>query len=675
MDPLAQLAINTIRTLSVDAVQKANSGHPGLPMGAAPMAYTLWQRHLKHNPRNPKWPDRDRFVLSAGHGCMINYALLHLTGYDLTLDDLKSFRQWQSRTPGHPETFMTPGIEATTGPLGQGTANAVGMAIAERFLANRYNRPGHTIVDHHTYAIVSDGDMMEGISHETASLAGHLKLGKLTYLYDDNRISLDGPTSLSFSEDVGRRFEAYGWHVQRIEDGNTDVDGIDRALAAARAETGRPSIIIVRTTIGFGSPHKANTAEAHGSPLGPDEVKATKQALGFDPDKQFFVPPEADAHFKSAVDRGAKAEADWQKRFEAWAAAHDDLAAEWRAAQKGELPAGWESGLPTFAPSTGPKDEVATRKSGSKVIAAVAAKIPTFIGGDADLSVSTLTGLPGLGDFDGQTGAGRNVRFGVREHAMGAIANGMTYHGGVRTFTATFFTFSDYERPAMRLAALNHLPVTFVFTHDSIGLGEDGPTHQPVEHLASLRAMPGMWTVRPGDANEVTEAWKVALNRKNGPTTIVLCRQNVPTFDRGKYGATAGVAKGGYVLSEAPGLAAGGKPDAILIATGSELALAVAAQEKLSAAGVKARVVSLPCWEAFAAQDKAYQDAVIPRDVPARVSIEAGSTFGWSKWTGDRGAQVGLDRYGASAPAGILFKEFGFTADNVSKTVLGLLGK
>jgi transketolase len=560
MDALAQLAINTIRTLSVDAVQKANSGHPGLPMGAAPMAYTLWQRHLKHNPRNPKWPDRDRFVLSAGHGCMINYALLHLTGYDVTLEDLKSFRQWQSRTPGHPETFMTPGIEATTGPLGQGTANAVGMAIAERFLANRYNRAGHTVVDHHTFAIVSDGDMMEGISHEAASLAGHLKLGKLTYLYDDNKISLDGPTSLSFSEDIGRRFESYGWHVQKIEDGNTDVDGIDRALAAARAETGRPSIIIVRTTIGFGSPHKSNTAEAHGSPLGPDEVKATKIALGFDPEKHFFVPSEADAHFKAAVDKGARAEADWQKRFDAWAAANADLAAEWQAAQKGELPAGWEAGLPVFPASTSSKDEVATRKSGSKVIAAVAAKIPTFIGGDADLSVSTLTGLPDLGNFDGQTGAGRNIRFGVREHAMGAIANGLTYHGGVRTFTATFFTFSDYERPAMRLAALNHLPVTFVFTHDSIGLGEDGPTHQPVEHLASLRAMPGMWTMRPGDANEVAEAWKAALNRKNGPTTIVLCRQNVPTLDRTKYGPVTGVAKGGYVLSEAAGLGAGGPP-------------------------------------------------------------------------------------------------------------------
>jgi transketolase len=667
MDALAQLAINTIRTLSIDAVQKANSGHPGLPLGAAPMAYTLWQRYLKHNPKNPQWPDRDRFVLSAGHGCMLDYALLHLTGYDLSLDDLKAFRQWGSRTPGHPEAFVTPGVEATTGPLGQGTSNAVGMAIAERFLAHRYNKPGQAIVDHFTYALVSDGDLMEGISHEAASLAGHLKLGKLIYLYDDNKISLDGPTSMAFTEDVARRFEAYGWHVQRVENGNEDIESIDKALAAARAETTRPSIILVRTTIGFGSPHKANTSEAHGSPLGPDEVKATKKALGFDPEKQFFEPEEALAHFRTALDRGAKAESEWQARFDAWAKDNPELGAEWKTAFAGELPAGWEAGLPSF----GPKDEMATRKSGNKVIAAVAAKIPWFIGGDADLSVSTLTYLNGLGDFDGPSGAGRNIHFGVREHAMGAIANGIAYHGGLRTFTATFFTFSDYERPALRLAALNHLPVTFVFTHDSIGLGEDGPTHQPVEHLASLRAMPGMYVMRPGDANEVAEAWKLAMNRKHGPTTIVLSRQNVPTLDRTKFAPASGVQKGGYVISEA----AGGPAQAVLIGTGSELSLAIGAQEKLAAAGVRARVVSLPCWEAFAAQDRAYQDSVIPRDVPVRVSIEAGSTFGWSKWVGDHGASIGLDRYGASAPAGTIFKELGFTVDNVVKTVLGLLGK
>jgi transketolase len=671
MDALAQLAINTIRTISIDAVQKANSGHPGLPLGAAPMAYTLWQRFLKHNPRNPKWPDRDRFVLSAGHGSMIEYALLHLTGYDVTLDDLKAFRQWNSRTPGHPESFMTPGVEATTGPLGQGTANAVGMAIAERYLANRYNRPGHTIVDHYTYALVSDGDMMEGISHEAASLAGHLKLGKLVYLYDDNKISLDGPTSLSFTEDVARRYEAYGWHVQKIENGNEDIEAIDKAIAAAKAETGRPSLICVRTTIGYGSPNKANTSEAHGSPLGPDEVKLTKKALGFDPDQSFVVPPDADKHLKSAVERGAKAEADWKQRFEAWAGANPDLAAEWNLAQSGQLPEGWEAKLPVFTP----KDNLATRKSGEKVIAAVAQAVPWFFGGDADLSVSTLTYLKDAGDFDGQSGAGRNIRYGVREHAMGGTANGITYHGGTRTFTATFFTFADYERPALRLAALSHLPVTFVFTHDSIGLGEDGPTHQPIEQLASLRAMPHMWVVRPGDANEVAEAWKLAMNRKDGPTVIALSRQNVPTLDRSKYAPASGAQKGGYVLSDAPGGAAGSAPEVILIGTGSELSLAVAAQDKLAAEGIRARVVSLPCWEVFARQDQAYRDSVLPPSVTARVSVEAGATFGWSRWVGDRGVSIGLERYGASAPAGTIFKELGFTPENVAAQAKKLLGK
>jgi transketolase len=667
MDSLALAAINSIRSLSIDAVQKANSGHPGLPLGAAPMAYVLWQRHLKHSPRNPKWPDRDRFVLSAGHGCMIHYALLHLTGYDLTLDDLKSFRQWNSRTPGHPEAFMTPGVEATTGPLGQGTANAVGMAIAERFLANRYNRPGHTIVDHHTYALVSDGDLMEGLSHEAASLAGHLKLGKLTYLYDDNKISLDGPTSMAFTEDVARRFEAYGWHVQRVENGNEDIEGLDRALSAARAETQRPSIILVRTTIGYGSPNKANTSEVHGSPLGAEEVKLTKKALGLDPDKSFFVPEEASQHFRAAIEKGIKAEAEWQRRFETWAADNRELASEWRAAQAGELPDDWEDALPVFAAG----EQVATRKSGSQVIAAVASRLPCFLGGDADLSVSTLTGLPKLGSFDGQSGAGRNIHYGVREHAMGAVANGLAYHGGVRTFTATFFTFSDYMRPTLRLAALNHLPVVFVFTHDSIGLGEDGPTHQPVEQLASLRAMPGMWVVRPADANEVAEAWKLAINRKNGPTCIVLTRQNVLTLDRTRYAPASGLRRGGYVLSEA----AGGAPEALLLATGSEVGVALAAQEQLAKGGIRTRVVSFPCWEAFDAQDRAYRESVLPASVAVRVSVEAGTTFGWSQYVGQGGASVGLDRYGASAPGPQVMKELGFTAENVAQTVRSLLGR
>ncbi len=666
MDVIETLAVNTIRTLAIDAVQKANSGHPGLPLGAAPMAYALWQKHLRHSPKNPKWPNRDRFVLSAGHGCMLHYTLLHLTGYDLSLDDLKAFRQWGSRTPGHPEAFVTAGVEATTGPLGQGTANAVGMAMAERFLAGRYNKPGHTIVDHHTFAIVSDGDLMEGISHEAASIAGHLKLGKLIYLYDDNKISLDGPTSLSFSEDVAKRYESYGWHTLRVEAGDTDVAAIDRAIAAAKAETGRPSIILVRTTIGFGAPNKGGTCEAHGSPLGPDEVKLTKQSLGWDPEAQFLVPADAGAHFRTAVDRGATLEVAWQSQFDAWAKANPDLASEWKMAQAGELPVGWENALPEFTP----KDDIATRQSGGKALSALVQAIPFLIGGDADLSVSTNTATKGVGDFDSQTGLGRNIHYGVREHAMGAIANGMAYHGGIRTFTATFFCFADYERPAVRLAAINHLPVAFVFTHDSIGLGEDGPTHQPIEHLASLRAMPNLWVIRPGDANEASEGWRLAMSRKDGPCAIILSRQKMPCYDRTKFGPASGVRQGGYVLSEA----VGGAPQAILIATGSELSVAVAAQEKLAAAGVRARVVSLPCWELFARQSKEYQSSVIPRDVKVRVAIEAGATFGWERWTGDHGAVIGIDRYGASAPGPTNMKEFGFTADNVTATVHRLLG-
>jgi len=665
MEKLAELSINTIRLLSVDAVQKANSGHPGLPMGAAPMAYVLWQRHMRHNPKNPQWPDRDRFVLSGGHGSMLLYSMLHLTGYDLSLDELKTFRQIGSRAPGHPESFLTPGVEATTGPLGQGAANAVGMAIAERFLAGRYNKPDHTIVDHFTYAMVGDGDMMEGITHEAAALAGHLKLGKLIWLYDDNRISLDGPTSLAFTEDVAQRFAAYGWQVLKVEQGDTDIDGIDRAIAVAKAETDRPSLIMVHTTIGFGSPKKAGTSEAHGSPLGPDEVRATKKNLGWDPEKSFYVPDEALAHLRSAIDRGAKSEAEWQKRFAVWAAQNPDLAKEWDMALKGELPAGWESALPVFTP----KDDIATRQSGGKVLAAIAARIPWLLGGDADLSCSTLTALPGLGDFDGQTGLGRNIHYGVREHAMGAIANGMAYHGGVRTFTATFFVFSDYERPAIRIAALSHLPVIFIFTHDSIGVGEDGPTHQPVEHMMSLRLIPNLWVFRPGDANEVSEAYRAAMKRTDGPVAIILSRQKMPTFDRNKVASAEGVQKGGYVLSEA----ADGSPQVVLIATGSEVSVAMAAQEKLQAQGIRSRVVSLPCWELFAAQSHEYQDSVIPRDVKARVSIEAGATLGWQRWIGDQGVAIGIDRFGASGPGGALMKQFGIDVDAVVRAVNGMI--
>ncbi|HEY2386013.1 MAG TPA: transketolase [Candidatus Binatia bacterium] len=664
---LEQLSINTIRTLAIDAVQKANSGHPGLPLGAAPMAYALWQRHLRHNPKNPHWADRDRFVLSAGHGSMLLYCLLFLTGYDLTLDDLRAFRQWGSRTPGHPEMHDTAGVEATTGPLGQGAGNAVGMAIAERALAHRFNRPGHTIVDHRTYALVSDGDLMEGVSAEASSLAGHLGLGKLIFLYDSNGVSLDGPTSLAFSrEDVGKRYEAYGWQVLHVDDGDTNVDAIGAALRQAEAETIQPSMIVIRTTIGYGSPHKAGTSEAHGSPLGADEVKLTKQALGFDPEQSFVVPPEALAHFREALTRGAAAEEDWQGRFAAYGKAHPDLAAQFRAAQAGTLPDGWDQGLPTF----GVADAQATRQASGKALNAIAARVPELIGGDADLSTSTNTTIKDGGSFDAQSGAGRNLHFGVREHGMGAIANGLAYHGGLRPFVATFFCFSDYMRPPVRLAALNGLRVIYVWTHDSIGLGEDGPTHQPVEHLMSLRAMPNLAVVRPGDANETVEAWRWAMTH-DGPVALVLGRQKLPVVDRTKMAPAAGLARGAYVLADADG----GAPDAILIATGSEVPLALAARERLAQDGIRARVVSMPCWEAFEAEDAAYRDQVLPPAVAARVSIEAGVTFGWQRWIGPHGAAIGVDRYGASAPAEVIFQHLGFTPEHVADVTRQLVGR
>jgi transketolase len=658
-EDIAQLAVNTIRTLAIDAVQKANSGHPGLPMGAAPMAYVLWQRHLRHNPRNPHWADRDRFVLSAGHGSMLLYCLLHLTGYDLTLADLQAFRQWGSRTPGHPETLLTPGVEATTGPLGQGTANAVGMAMAERALAHRFNRPGHTIVDHRTYAIVSDGDLMEGISGEAASLGGHLKLGKLIYLYDCNHISLDGPTSLAFStEDVGARYAAYGWQVLKVANGDIDLAAIDRAITEAEAETTRPSIVVVQTTIGYGAPKKQGTSEAHGSPLGPDEVAAVKKALGFDPTQSFFIPPEAEKHLRSAVERGASQESEWAARFTSYASAHSDLAAEWKRVQAGELPSDWEKGLPVF----GEKDAQATRQSSGKALNAIAARMPELLGGDADLSVSTSTSLKDGGSFDGTTGAGRNIHFGVREHAMGAIANGMTYHGGVRVFVATFFCFSDYMRPAVRLAALNELPVVFVWTHDSIALGEDGPTHQPVEHLMSLRAMPGLAVMRPADPNESVEAWRFAISQKHRPVALVLSRQKLPVIDAALARNTG---RGAYVVVDPPKE----KPVAILMGTGAEVHVALAAHRLLACEGIPTRVVSMPCWEAFAEQDAAYRASVLPPEVRIRVSVEAGVTLGWERWLGDGGTAVGLDRYGASAPGEVNLERLGFTAENVAQQV------
>jgi len=657
---LDELCINTIRTLAIDAVQQANSGHPGLPLGAAPMAYVLWQRHLRHDPAQPGWMDRDRFVLSAGHGSMLLYTLLHLTGYDLSIEDLKSFRQWESRTPGHPEFGVTAGVEATTGPLGQGSANAVGMAIAERMLAHRFNRPGHTIVDHRTFALVSDGDLMEGISAEAASLAGHMGLGKLVYLYDSNDISLDGPTHLTFSEDVEARYRAYGWHVQRVEQGDTNVAGIDSAIAAALAEEHKPSLIVVRTTIGFGSPNKHGKADAHGSPLGEKEVALTKEALGWDPSKTFFVPGAAQQNFATALSRGAAARTDWQKRFAAWAKAFPELATEWEEAMSGRLPQGWDADLPTFAASESP----ATRQAGGKVMNAIAKRVPSLVGGDADLSVSTTTALKDLGSFDPVSGSGRNLHFGVREHAMGAIANGMAYHRGLRPFVSTFFVFSDYMRPSVRLAALSSLPVIYVWTHDSVCVGEDGPTHEPVEHLMSLRAMPDLAVVRPADANETVEAWRWAMTHTRGPVALILSRQALPVVDRAEAAPAAGLARGAYVLLDAPG-----KLDAVIVATGSEVQLAVAARSLLAAEGIGVRVVSMPCWEAFESQDQAYRDSVLPPSLRARVSVEAGVTFGWQRWIGDRGVAIGVDRFGASAPGKTVAEGLGLTVANVAAAV------
>ena len=661
---VAQLAINTIRTLSIDAVQKANSGHPGLPLGCAPMAYVLWQRHLKHDPSTPRWFDRDRFVLSAGHGSMLIYSLLHLYGYDLSLDELKNFRQWDSKTPGHPESFMTEGVEATTGPLGQGSANAVGMAMAERHLASVFNRPGHEIIDHFTFALVSDGDLMEGVSAEAGSLAGHLKLGKLIYLYDANEVTLDGPASMHFSEDVAARYESYGWQVLKVENGDTDLDALDKAIAEAKADTSRPTLIQIRTTIGFGSPNKAGSHEAHGSPLGPDEVALTKKSLGWDAEKHFYVPDEARAHFDESKQRGAERRADWEKRLDAYRRELPELAAELERRIAGELPAGWDKDLPGFEAGT----KIATRSAAGKVLNAIAKKVPEIIGGDADLAGSTKTTLAGSGSFEGAEGTGRNIHFGVREHAMGSICNGMDGHGGVRTFAATFFCFSDYMRPAVRIAALNGQPIVYVWTHDSIGLGEDGPTHQPVEHLMSLRAMPNLHVIRPGDGNESRAAWVYAMQRTDGPTALVLSRQNLAVLDRSERGSADDLSRGAYVLE------GDDDPQALILATGSEVEIAVAARELLKAGGIRTRVVSMPCWEAFAAQDASYRDQVLPPSVTARVSIEAGVTFGWSRWIGDRGVAIGVDEFGASAPAERIYAEYGLTAEAVAGAVRGLIG-
>lgn len=669
---LDQLCINTIRALSIDAVQKANSGHPGLPLDAAPMGYVLWTRVLKHNPANPQWADRDRFILSGGHGSMLLYSLLHLTGYALSLDQIKNFRQWGSQTPGHPEHGLAPGVEATTGPLGQGFGNGVGFAIAEAYLAARYNRPGHEIVNHFTYGLVTDGDLMEGVASEAASLAGHLKLGKLIYLYDDNKISLASSTHLTFTEDVGARFEAYDWQVQRVEDGN-DVAAIQAALENARNETERPSLIIVRTHIGFGSPHKQDTFEAHGSPLGADEVKLTKKNLGFPEEPAFYIPEEALEHFREALEKGSAWENEWNANVEAYAVVYPDLANELQMILRGELPQGWDADIPTF--KTDAKG-LATRVAGGQVLNAIAKHVPNLIGGSADLNPSTMTALKGMGDFEpasiapgdqqgsvggGWSYAGRNLHFGVREHAMGAAANGMALHGGILPFTATFFTFSDYMRPAIRLAALSEQHVVFVFTHESIALGEDGPTHQPVEHLAAMRAIPNLAVIRPCDANETAVAWRVAVQAQRHPVALVLTRQNVPTLDRSVYASADGLARGAYILADAPG----GKPDIILIATGSEVQLIVAAQQELAKENIQARIVSMPSWELFDAQSKEYRDSILLPSVPARLAVEAGIAQGWHKYVGDAGDVLSIERFGASAPYQVVLEKFGFTTENV----------
>jgi transketolase len=653
---LDQLAIDTIRTLSIDAVQKANSGHPGAPMGAAPMAYVVWTRFLRHAPTHPDWPDRDRFVLSAGHASMLLYSLLHLTGYDVSLEDLQSFRQWGSITPGHPEYGLTPGVEATTGPLGQGFANAVGMAIAERRLAAEFNRPGHDIVDHRTYVIASDGDLQEGIASEAASIAGHLRLGKLIVLYDDNGIQLDGPTEMAFSEDVPKRFEAYGWQTQRVEDGN-DIAAIEAAIDRALADD-RPSLIAVRTHIGYGSPNKHDSQKAHGSPLGPDEVRLTKEAYGWDPDKSFFVPDAALERFREAVAAGDALVEEWEARYYAYRDADPKAATELRRRTKRlGLPDGWDADLTTYETGT----EVATRNASQDAIQALAKRLPELFGGAADLSESNLTDIKGEANFSAAE-AGRNLRFGVREHGMGGIANGIAYHSGFLPYCATFLTFSDYMRGAVRLAALSGLHVIYVWTHDSVGLGEDGPTHQPVEHYAALRAIPNLDFMRPGDANETAAAWALAVERTDGPVALALTRQKLPTLAGTDHLAREGVGRGGYVLREA----SGGAAQLVLIGTGSELQLAFAAAETLEGEGIPTRVVSLPCWERFDRQDQAYRDSVLPPSVRARVSVEVGVPLGWERWVGDEGAIIGLDHYGASAPAGTIFEKFGFTADRVA---------
>jgi transketolase len=662
-----QLSIDTIRTLSIDAVQKANSGHPGMPMGAAPMGYALYAKLMKHNPANPEWIDRDRFVLSAGHGSMLLYSLLHLCGYGLSMDEIKRFRQWGSLTPGHPEYGHTPGVDATTGPLGQGFAMAVGMAMAEAHMAAVYNRGDLRIIDHYTYVICGDGDLMEGISGEAASLAGHLQLGKLIVLYDSNDISLDGELNLAFSEKVKERFEGYNWQYLRVEDGN-DLAAIEKAVLEAKKDP-RPTLIEVKTVIGYGSPNKAGKgghAGPHGSPLGVEEVALTKKAYGWPEDQHFHVPDEVYAHFAKVKEQGAQAEAAWNQMFAEYEKAYPELAKQFRAAVAGELPDGWDAELPVYSPAD---KAIGTRNASGNAINAFAAKVPAFIGGSADLESSTMTHMKGLGLMTRNDYSGRNVYFGVREFAMAAAMNGMALHKGVKPYGGTFFVFSDYLRPAVRLAAIMNLPVTYVLTHDSIGVGEDGPTHEPIEQLAALRVIPNMTVIRPADANETTAAWRYALENKEGPVALVLTRQAVPNLEGTAEKAREGVARGAYVISEAPG----GSPKAIIIATGSEVSLAVEAQKKLAEEGISVRVVSMPSWELFEKQPQSYKESVLPKDVKARLAVEMASPFGWERYVGDSGDILGISTFGASAPAAVIISEYGFTVDNVVSKVKALL--
>jgi transketolase len=658
---IEQRSIDTIRTLAMDAVQQANAGHPGTAMALAPLAYLLYTEVMDHNPANPQWPDRDRFILSAGHACILQYATLHLAGYNLSLEELKRFRQWESLTPGHPEVHHTVGIEATTGPLGQGFANGVGFAIAERFLAERYNRPYDEIVDHHVYCICGDGDMMEGISNEAASIAGTLGLGKLVYFYDDNHITIDGTTSISFTEDRGARLAAQGWHVQHVADANS-LASLRKAIAAAQAETERPSMIVVRSHIAFGAPHAVDTAGAHGSPLGEDEVRATKVALGWDPDEHFVVPDDVSAHM-NRIERGIALEEAWQNELDAWSAKYPGLREDWDQVHTGKPRPGWVEALPEFEPG----QSVATRDAGAKVMEAFKLFTPTMIGGAADLVESTRTEFKGGGVFSA-THAGRNIAFGIREHAMGAIVNGISLHDGMlKPYGSTFLIFSDYMRPSVRISALSKLPVVWAWTHDSVALGEDGPTHQPVEHFAALRAIPNFWFVRPADATETVGAWKVALEREDGPVGLAMSRQKLPTLEGTRRDA---VARGAYVVWEAE--ESNGQPDLILIASGSEVALSIDAAKQLGEQGVQARVVSMPCWELFESQPADYRDEVLPPDVKSRLSVEAGVAFGWKRWVGDEGDSISIEHFGASAPGNTVLEKFGYTVDNVVARALAL---